>query len=143
MNALQGLVYVSSAVGIPTVDELHHLLQRARARNVNYSITGLLLYNDGNFMQYIEGAPAPLATIYSIICDDPMHHEVTELYRQPAAERLFPGWLMAFRSTEHLGENAVPAVDQMLLPRPRHQEHTEGVPQRLLRDFWNRRRPAR
>ena len=52
---LDSLVYVSSAVKLLRPEEIEYLLTRARERNEEYGITGVLLYIGGNFMQYIEG----------------------------------------------------------------------------------------
>ncbi len=54
MTQLYNLVYVSSAVRPPTEAELRHLLQRAQERNRTQGVTGVLLFDAGNFMQYIE-----------------------------------------------------------------------------------------
>ena len=53
---LESLVYVSSAVRLLNLEEIGYLLRRARERNTEYGITGVLLYVGGNFMQYIEAS---------------------------------------------------------------------------------------
>ena len=45
---LDSLVYVSSAVRLLGFDEIAYLLKRARERNKEYGITGVLLYDQGN-----------------------------------------------------------------------------------------------
>lgn len=139
--ALEALLYVSSAVGQPTVDELTYLLKRARARNGHFGVTGLLLYNDLNFMQYIEGPSEPLARIYSIICDDPLHQNVTELWREAVSARMFPGWQMAFRSAAEPVEPPAPGVEDLLVRPWPPSSHPAAKPHGLLRNFWRRRRP--
>lgn len=141
--ALQALLYVSSAVVHPSAAELAYLLKRARARNGVFGITGLLLYNDANFMQYIEGPPDSLARIYSIICDDPLHQNVTELWRQYVAGRLFPDWQMAFRSAaEEPVEPPPPGFDELFTHPWPHATHPGATPHGMLRNFWRRRRPS-
>jgi hypothetical protein len=56
-ETLQALTCVSSARGPMTGAGLQNLLQRARANNRREGVTGVLLYADGNFMQYIERQP--------------------------------------------------------------------------------------
>ena len=51
MFKLQALVYVSSAVTKLTPDQVEYLLTRARNRNAQYGVTGVLLYIGGNIEQ--------------------------------------------------------------------------------------------
>ena len=49
------LIYASSATKAMSQDELKALLAKARTNNQRDNITGMLLYNDGNFLQVLEG----------------------------------------------------------------------------------------
>lgn len=51
---LHQLVYVSSAVSPFSATELVDLLRRSRTNNACLDLTGLLLYQAGNFMQVLE-----------------------------------------------------------------------------------------
>jgi len=53
------LIYVSSAQKALRYEELDSLLTEARERNQQLGLTGVLLYLDQTFMQYIEG-PLPI-----------------------------------------------------------------------------------
>jgi hypothetical protein len=97
MSALHAIVYVSSAVHLLSQAEIDHLLERARERNGAAGVTGLLLYDEGNFMQYIEGPRDGLMAIYQIILADPLHRDLSELLNEPVAQREFADWTMAFR----------------------------------------------
>lgn len=97
MAQLHSLVYVSSATRTPQETDLQHLLQRARERNLQCGVTGVLLFDDGNFMQYIEGPPDGLAEVYRHIERDPLHSGIIELCRQVSGVRLFKDWLMGVR----------------------------------------------
>lgn len=98
MNALHAIVYVSSAVRLLEQADIDHLLHRARARNATEGITGLLLYRDGAFMQYIEGPRAPLMKVYASILADRLHHHVTQLLDEGIDAREFAGWAMGYSS---------------------------------------------
>ncbi len=100
MTELQALVYVSTATHLLTQTEIDYLLDHAQARNSQESITGLLLYNDGNFLQYLEGPPAQLSKIYEIIKADPLHHSIIELLRESISTRELPECYMAFYSAD-------------------------------------------
>jgi hypothetical protein len=94
--SLAALAYVSSAKHLLSEDELKRLLETARQRNRKHQVTGVLLYNDGSFLQYIEGPPEGLAVVFRHIRRAPQHHDITELVHAPVAERVFPDWLMGF-----------------------------------------------
>jgi Sensors of blue-light using FAD len=49
------IVYVSMAAHQLSLHELKHLQERAQQRNVQQDVTGVLLYSEGAFMQYLEG----------------------------------------------------------------------------------------
>lgn len=96
MSALLSLVYVSSA-RVP-LDEpaLERLLQSARIRNQQDGLTGVLLYHDGNFIQYLEGPALTVNQTYQRIARDPAHGNLIELLLEPITERSFTGWDMGF-----------------------------------------------
>ena len=93
---LESLAYVSRAVGFLDADKLARLLRRARERNLQQGVTGMLLYSDETFIQYIEGPANHLQLVYRTIRKDPMHNGVIKFLEQPIAERVFPDWSMAF-----------------------------------------------
>ena len=78
MAQLHALVYVSTARHRLSLDEIDHLLERARVRNEREGVTGVLLYNDGNFMQYLEGPAAGMSVVYAAIQRDALHAGLIE-----------------------------------------------------------------
>lgn len=98
MSQIQSLIYVSSAVPPVTRDRLLYLLERARKRNIEHQVTGVLLFDEGNFMQYIEGPSNGLKVVYEHIKRDPLHTGIIELSRDTVAERVFDQWAMGFRA---------------------------------------------
>lgn len=93
---LQALVYVSRAPRAIAVTEIQHLLRRARERNREHGITGMLLYFDETFIQYLEGPGPRVQMIYRVIRRDPLHHGLVKFVHQDIGERVFPDWQMAF-----------------------------------------------
>ena len=65
------------------------------------SVTGMLLYRDGRFLQLLEGAEAEVRTLFAAIVADPRHHDLVVLRERHRVLRQFPTWTMAFRD---LGE---------------------------------------
>ena len=64
--SLADLVYVSSASRLLNETQLRLLADDAAARNLECGVTGVLLYGDGSFFQYIEGPPASLEQVYPV-----------------------------------------------------------------------------
>ena len=96
MQPLLSLIYVSSARARMHALELEQLLSTSRTRNRQNAITGVMLYNDGNFMQYLEGPDAALQQTYQRICADPRHSNLIEILLEPITERSFSTWAMGF-----------------------------------------------
>ncbi|CAN5827842.1 hypothetical protein BH11PSE8_BH11PSE8_11730 [soil metagenome] len=96
MNQLHAIVYVSSAVRLLGPEDIERLLVRARRRNATEGITGLLLYADGAFMQYIEGPRARLMKVYDIITADALHTGLTLLMDEDTGAREFADWAMGY-----------------------------------------------
>lgn len=90
------IVYASSAWNLVSEERLLRLLQKCRDNNAKFGVTGLLLYQDGSFMQAIEGDEVELRQLYANIHADSMHHHVLTLLDEPIEERAFPEWPMGF-----------------------------------------------
>jgi hypothetical protein len=91
------LVYVSSATNPFSREELAQLLEKARTNNAARSITGMLLYKDGNFMQVLEGEREAVEQLARQIGTDPRHHGMMVLLKQEQPDREFAAWSMGFR----------------------------------------------
>jgi len=89
--------YVSSAIREFTKPQLLALHRRSREKNQRLGITGLLLYQDGNFMQVLEGEEQNVRHLYETIYADPCHKDIYILFAETIPEREFPNWSMAFR----------------------------------------------
>jgi Sensors of blue-light using FAD len=94
------LVYRSQAAAAFTRPELPELLHRARLKNQQHLLTGLLLYAGHQFMQVLEGPEPALSALYSTIQADPRHTSVHMLSYEPIEIRAFPDWRMAFAPTD-------------------------------------------
>lgn len=79
-----------------SLGELENLLEVSRARNASLGVTGALLFNEGRFLQVLEGGEADVRAIYKSICADRRHTGVTLIFAGPAARRHFRRWSMAF-----------------------------------------------
>ena len=93
--ALETFVYCSRAsegVGDVEVDRLIEFSQR---RNVTRGITGVLVFGNGVFFQWVEGPPTEVQNLVVSLHGDSRHHDIVELDRSvDKRERLYPGWEM-------------------------------------------------
>jgi Sensors of blue-light using FAD len=91
------LVYTSHAIKPFTDEELFNLLRQSRERNKEFSVSGILLYVQGKFMQVLEGKKSFVEEIYSSIQRDTRHNRVTLLLEGDSPKRIFKGWSMGFK----------------------------------------------
>ena len=137
-EALYSLIYVSSATKEMSLEEIVHLLTRARQRNQEYGVTGLLLYDRGNFMQYIEGPKANMEVIFKIIEENRQHKGLILLTQGPIEYRLFDDWSMAFLSKEFEGYVGSPSDRKLIdLVLSIDREDLRDA-QIMLRGFWGK-----
>jgi methanogenic corrinoid protein MtbC1 len=86
------LTYQSRALSPPSPSELEQLVAQARSRNRSLGVTGMLLYQNGRFLQTLEGPPAALRQVWESIRRDPRHGEIEVLSDQTIPSRLFADW---------------------------------------------------
>jgi hypothetical protein len=99
------VVYSSAAVVPFSENELTELLARARKNNERLSVSGMLLYHDGSFLQVLEGEASILAALFAAISSDKRHHRVVALLNREVDERHFGEWRMGFAAMTKLPAN--------------------------------------
>jgi hypothetical protein len=130
---LHTISYTSSATGSLSTEQISQLLQHARARNRRESVTGVLLFAEGTFHQYIEGPREGLLRVYDAILCAPLHHQIFELVSEPISAREFSNWPMGYRGDRLLADASdEPDLNQILA-----DETVYLSPGRLLLNaFW-------
>ena len=78
--------------------DLKKLLARARSRNRAVRVTGMLIYNEHDFLQVLEGDERAVKTTFLRIENDPRHEDLcvlqhAEFVRGPC---MFGEWSMGF-----------------------------------------------
>jgi hypothetical protein len=138
MCPLLAIVYVSAARQLLAPADVERLLTRARHANARDGITGVLLHNDGNFMQYLEGPQEALLQAYQRIQQDRSHTGFIELLRFSPTERAFPNWALAYRDSPSCLALSVDEQDGEadLNRRLRCEAAPSSPAQLLLARFW-------
>jgi len=98
------MVYMSCAVKPMNYDELSALLQQCRDNNHKRGITGMLLYQNGTFMQMLEGEKQVVSDLFDVIRKDDRHTGVHIVLTGDIAERNFEDWSMGFFNMDKAGE---------------------------------------
>lgn len=88
------LTYQSRATTKPSRDDLAALMARARSRNRDAGVTGMLLYERGRYLQTLEGPPDGLEKIWSSVRNDSRHTDIEVLTQHFVPARLFSEWDM-------------------------------------------------
>jgi len=135
-SEMESIVYVSSAVRLLSLEEVGYLLARARERNEEYGVTGVLLYIGGNFMQYIEGPKGSLDVIYRIIQEDKLHTGIILVSREPIEDRQFGDWSMAFQTKAFEGYVGSPKDRNLIDNIMELPDEDPSSAQIVLRSFW-------
>ena len=99
------LIYISSATHEMNHEELAEILDTARKANAKASITGMLLYKEGNFMQMLEGKKESVLKLYEKIKKAPRHKDVITVIERDEPIRSFPDWTMGFQDMHQIEGN--------------------------------------
>ena len=113
------LSYLSEAVSDMSFLGLMRLLESARAFNQKNGITGILLYDNQQFGQIIEGERASIMKVWKRIQEDRRHHRVELLEIREITERSFPDWLLRFYGGDTLTRD-YPALVEMVGGMDKH-----------------------
>jgi methanogenic corrinoid protein MtbC1 len=124
---LSTLVYSSRAVAPMSEPELYQLRQEASARNRAESITGMLIYDNGRFFQWLEGPAEALARVWASIRDDARHTDIEVVGEQRTPVRFFGDWDLKLAKrparTQDAGRPMLDPVDDHYR-RPKPLAHT-------------------
>lgn len=94
-NNLCNVLYCSHATAQMNQGELPRILETAQRNNARHSITGLLVYGGGMFLQWLEGPRDKVEALMAKLGDDPRHETIVRLQvLDGLKERLYPTWAM-------------------------------------------------
>nr|WP_199064866.1 BLUF domain-containing protein [Chromobacterium sp. ASV5] len=93
--ALVHCIYCSAlAAGQFDDAALRELLSKARRRNAELGVTGMLLFHRRSFFQVLEGERDVVEALFARIAADPRHVSVVKIILEPIAKRDFGDWSM-------------------------------------------------
>lgn len=115
------------------------MVQKCRAVNQRWDVTGMMLYKDGAFLQVLEGPDRAIGSLMQSVQTDPRHFGVVVLSEEPLAEREYPDWSMAFHNLDTAASQSVPGYapfEPLALNGPEFQSDPD-LAQDLLALFRN------
>lgn len=108
------LIYMSSASRSFSSDELFEMLPDFRKHNAQEDITGMLLYKNGCFQQFIEGPEEAVKSLYARIHLDARHRSVITVNEGFEDKRQFSEWSMGFCDLDSADVANIPGYSQYL-----------------------------
>lgn len=131
------LIYTSAAEPGVREIEMHDILTEAIRNNELRNLTGLLVYDDGMFIQMLEGEKEDVEFIFEKIKKDERHFDVRTLSSGLSQMRHFPDWRMALEVTHEKTFRQLEAYEGLNEASDFLQGITEDhIGIRLLRYFY-------
>lgn len=142
-NRLFALMYSSHAIGTVEQATLDQILEQARSNNARLGITGILLFRQGRFFQYLEGPESDVRRLYDDISEDPRHERLRVLVQNPVGERRFSEWSMGYEPLRPAQEPTPPGFRSTFVDLE-DTEHPENVLRAVTElAYWYRARASR
>lgn len=99
-------IYVSQAASDLEKSDIQEIVTHAREFNLAHAITGCLIYENGFFMQLIEGRKTSIDLLMQKISHDKRHTDVKTIMKGYFDRRLFSEWNMGFWDIRHATDNS-------------------------------------
>ena len=96
------MVYISSATLGLNERIITSIVKASQLNNQQLGVTGILLYNSGNFMQLLEGEAEKVESLYEKIKLDKRHTGVSLLMKETITGKNFHNWQMGYRNFNKL-----------------------------------------
>lgn len=126
---LFNLVYCSRAAPDIDADAVDRIIATSQRNNARSSITGMLVFGEGIFFQWLEGPRDAITELMGVLRSDPRHEQIVLLSEvEEARERLFPQWDMERVDAEHISDVLADALAEERDP------HDEAALRALLNE---------
>ena len=107
------VIYTSVALEKFSQLQLRELLIVSRRNNQPRGLTGLLLYQDGLFMQFLEGPKQEVSRLINILRKDTRHGNLRIVKQGNLPQRLFPEWSMAYKALSTVASSLAGFSEQL------------------------------
>lgn len=110
-SVLYEVLYVSTLAPQHPPGIVAEIAARARQRNAELGVTGLLIFDGQRFCQQLEGTQKAVLKLIDRIREDPRHIQVEVLHHGPLAQRRFHQFSLAFTTVEDV--DALARMEQL------------------------------
>ena len=93
---MKTICYISDSAEHKISDKLESIYVKAKANNLKYDITGILIYKNQNFLQVLEGEENAVNQTYTRIVEDKRHKNIFEVINTNIEERIFQDYNFGF-----------------------------------------------
>jgi hypothetical protein len=114
-HMIRRIGYISQARIKPSTvvpEGLSHIIIHGRRFNQLNGITGLLSYDKGVYIQFIEGEESVLGALHERINRDPRHSDVVTFVDERVRERAFSSWALKLSDSSQLDARFKQLVDE-------------------------------
>jgi acylphosphatase len=137
-------IYCSASTALAlSAAEISALLDQCRRKNATLGVTGMLLYQNGSFLQVLEGEREAVDQLFEKISADPRHARVTKIVEEPIAERAFANWSMGYPRISSQELASIPGLNDFFGASRSYMDLGEGRAKVLLAAFkegrWHER----
>lgn len=126
------IVYSSETPEPMTQQAVRDLLDHARRKNAEMGVTGLLCYDNRQFLQIIEGQTDVIMDLFFEIQSDPRHTNIRILHEGDIDVRAFTDWKMAY---EPIPSGLLPTLMQAIRNQSFGHHMTDAAPSAGRRIF--------
>ena len=96
------VLYTSSVAAKCSQGEIANILKISRRNNLVNSVTGVLVYKEPEFLQFLEGPHDSVTGLYDKIKNDERHGSIRTISDGQIDSRIFPNWEMGFANEDDL-----------------------------------------
>jgi len=121
---LHVVCYISNSIYLWSPKELDRFFKYVQQENDRKNISGILLYNDGTFVQVLEGEANEINALFTSIMRDRRHNHLTIMMDRSIEERIFGGY--ETRSISFGDVQEVKKIKSRIL-LPRASQYTKSV----------------
>lgn len=114
MPKISQLVYTSTLSPSTLISEVSAIIRSSRSRNLNFGITGVLLFDGHHFCQSIEGEPYQVSVLIANIRNDCRNTDFKVIYLETTeGMRKFSNWRAGYPM-----ECAPEVMEKVICARP-------------------------
>lgn len=107
----KSIIYVSKAADNVGHEDILNILTQSWKFNHNSYISGMLVYDNGHFIQLIQGPINTIDKLFARISKDPRHHDIKKLGEEKLHLRDCNGWGIGVFNEQEIAESIYQALD--------------------------------